>query len=104
MDFKTIIVTLLVLIVVVVVASLLADTNRFRDGKTKDTFRTSKEIGKTNIGGTKKAMDLTQIVKERNLSEGNKMEPKMPKGRATKASTTTAIEVMTKKGAGSDDS
>lgn len=105
MNLTSIIVTLIVLIVVVGVASVFADTNRFRGNpKTKDTFRSSQDIGKTNIGSQKKAMNLSEIARDRNLAEGKKLEPKMPKSRATRASTRTAIEVMTKKASEKRDS
>jgi len=75
-DFTSI-VMFLVLAILVVGALGTLSKNRFRRTKYKDEFKNKAQIGKHNIGVMKQEKTYREIVKDRNLSEATKLEPRI---------------------------
>lgn len=71
------IVAILLLAIGVVSVLLLFSGSRFKKTKYKDEFRTRKQVGKQNVGKTKKKNTYRQIAKDKNLSEAKKLKKKI---------------------------
>lgn len=74
---------------------LMFSGRRFKRTKYKDEFRTKSQVGKQNVGTMRKKKTYREVVKDKNLSEGNKLSKKM-NPRVTRSMTKVTRDVRSK--------